>query len=69
VVPTVDITFGARMLPFALRVGAAAADVISFLCLDGPYPHRVTGNRAILATHVVRGSTTRLVLLMSPSAR
>ena len=61
VVPTVDITFGARMLPFALRVGAAAADVIRFLCLDGPYsPHRgVTGNRAILATHVVRGSTTR----------
>jgi len=58
------------MLPFALRVGAAAADVISFLCLDGPYsPHRVTGNLAILATHVVRDSTTRLVPLMSPSPR
>ena len=60
-VPTIDITFGTRMLPFAVRVSAAATDVITFLGLDGAYsPQRITGNRAILTKHVVRGSTTPL---------
>jgi hypothetical protein len=42
VVPTIDITFGTRMLPFAVRVSAAATDVISFLGLDVAYSPQST---------------------------
>jgi uncharacterized membrane protein YoaK (UPF0700 family) len=64
-VPSVDDSRGLRLLPALLSVVAGSADVISFLGLGGLFVAHITGNLAILAAHLVTGSSGSVALLLS----
>ena len=64
-VPSVDISFNTKLLPFVLSVVAGAADIISFLGLGGLFTAHITGNLVILAAHLVSGGTTQLAPMLS----
>jgi uncharacterized membrane protein YoaK (UPF0700 family) len=64
-VPTVDDAPGLQVLVIVLSVVAGSADVISFLGLGGLFVAHITGNLAILAAHLVTGSSGSVALLLS----
>lgn len=63
--PSVDTSFGTRLLPFVLSVTAGSVDVISFLSLGGLFTAHITGNLVILAAHVVDGGTAPMAPMLS----
>jgi len=63
-VPSVDSTWGTRLLPTVLSLTAGSADVISFLGL-GLFNSHITGNLVILAAHLVNGESASVALLLS----
>src|ERR1700716_1554731 len=62
--PSVDSTWGTRLLPTVLSLTAGSADVISFLGL-GLFNAHITGNLVILAAHLVNGESASVALLLS----
>jgi uncharacterized membrane protein YoaK (UPF0700 family) len=63
--PSVDGARRLRLLPTVLSMIAGSADVISFLGLGGLFVAHITGNLAILAAHVVTGTSMGVALLLS----
>jgi uncharacterized membrane protein YoaK (UPF0700 family) len=63
--PSVDSTWGTRLLPTVLSVTAGSADVISFLGLGGLFNSHITGNLVILAAHLVNGESAPVAHLLS----
>ncbi len=55
-VPSVDDSFGLKLLPALLSVVAGSADVISFLGLRALFVAHITGNLIIIAAHLVTGT-------------
>ena len=64
-VPSVDSTFGTKLLPSVLGFTAGAVDAISFLGLGGLFAAHVTGNLVILAAHLVNGGTAPVAHILS----
>src|SRR3981081_3023757 len=62
--PSVDSTWGTRLLPTVLSLTAGSADVISFLGL-GVFNSHITGNFVVLAAHLVNGESASVALLLS----
>src|SRR3979411_2843530 len=62
--PSVDSTWGTRLLPTVLSLTAGSADVISFLGL-GLFNSHITGNFVLLAAHLVNGESASVALLLS----
>src|SRR3981081_3235868 len=62
--PSVDSTWGTRLLPTVLSLTAGSADVISFLGL-GLFNSHITGNFVILAGPLVNGESASVALLLS----
>ena len=52
-VPSVDDSFGLKLLPALLSIVAGSADVISFLGLKALFVAHITGNLIIIAAHLV----------------
>jgi uncharacterized membrane protein YoaK (UPF0700 family) len=63
--PSVDSTFGTKLLPSVLGLTAGAVDAISFLGLGGLFAAHVTGNLVILAAHLVNGGAAPVVHILS----
>jgi uncharacterized membrane protein YoaK (UPF0700 family) len=63
--PSVDSSFGAKLLPSVLSLTAGSVDVISFLGLGGLFTAHITGNLVILAAHVADGRTAEWAPLLS----
>jgi uncharacterized membrane protein YoaK (UPF0700 family) len=63
--PSVDSTWGMRLLPTILSLTAGSMDVISFLGLGGLFTAHITGNLVILAAHLVNGGSAPVALLLS----
>jgi len=63
--PSVDSSLGTKLLPGVLSVIAGSVDVISFLGLGGLFTAHITGNLAILASHVVSGGDAPLAAMLS----
>ncbi len=55
-VPSVDDSFGLKLLPAILSIVAGSADVISFLGLRALFVAHITGNLIIVAAHLVTGT-------------
>jgi uncharacterized membrane protein YoaK (UPF0700 family) len=55
-VPSVDDSFGLKVLPAILSIVAGSADVISFLGLRALFVAHITGNLIIIAAHLVTGT-------------
>ena len=55
-VPSVDDSFGLKLLPALLSMVAGSADVISFLGLRALFVAHITGNLIIIAAHLVTGT-------------
>jgi uncharacterized membrane protein YoaK (UPF0700 family) len=55
-VPSVDDSFGLKLLPAILSIVAGSADVISFLGLRALFVAHITGNLIIIAAHLVTGT-------------
>jgi uncharacterized membrane protein YoaK (UPF0700 family) len=63
--PSVDSSFGTKLLPSVLSLTAGSVDVISFLGLGGLFTAHITGNLVILAAHVVSGEEAQLAPMLS----
>jgi uncharacterized membrane protein YoaK (UPF0700 family) len=63
--PSVDSSFGTKMLPSVLSVIAGSADAISFLGLGGLFTAHITGNLVILAAHIVSRGDAPLAAMLS----
>jgi uncharacterized membrane protein YoaK (UPF0700 family) len=63
--PSVDSSWGMKMLPSMLSMIAGSVDVISFLGLGGLFAAHITGNLILIAAHVVSGTGVRTVHLLS----
>jgi hypothetical protein len=55
-VPSVDDSFGLKLLPIVLSIVAGSADVVSFLGLRALFVAHITGNLIIIAAHLVTGT-------------
>jgi uncharacterized membrane protein YoaK (UPF0700 family) len=64
-VPSVDSSFGTKLLPGVLSVIAGSVDVIGFVGLGGLFTAHITGNLVVLAAHVVTGRTASLAPILS----
>jgi uncharacterized membrane protein YoaK (UPF0700 family) len=64
-VPSVEDSLAARLLPFVLSLIAGSMDVIGFLGLDGLFTAHITGNLVVLAAHIVTGSDASVSLAIS----
>jgi uncharacterized membrane protein YoaK (UPF0700 family) len=64
-VPPVEDSLAARLLPFVLSLIAGSVDVIGFLGLDGLFTAHITGNLVVLAAHIVAGSDASVSLVIS----
>jgi uncharacterized membrane protein YoaK (UPF0700 family) len=64
-VPSVEDSLAARLLPFVLSLIAGSVDVIGFLGLDGLFTAHITGNLVVLAAHIVAGSDASVSLVIS----
>jgi hypothetical protein len=64
-VPSVEDSLAARLLPFVLSLIAGSVDVIGFLALDGLFTAHITGNLVVLAAHIVAGSDASVSLVIS----
>src|SRR5437016_2707191 len=64
-VPSVDDSFGLKLLPALLSMVAGSADAISFLGLGGLFVAQITGNLIILAAHLVTGAAVHFNALLS----
>src|SRR5207249_10979141 len=66
-IPSVDDSFGTKLLPFVLGLIAGSVDVIGFLGLNGLLTAHITGNLVILAAHIVaRGEASPALLISVP---
>ena len=63
--PSVDSSFGMKMLPGVLSMIAGSADVIGFLGLGGLFVAHITGNLILIAAHIVNGTGVPTVHLLS----
>lgn len=64
-VPSVDGSFGLKLLPLVLSVIAGTTDVISFLGLGGLFTAHITGNLVILAAHFATGGAAPVAAMLS----
>jgi uncharacterized membrane protein YoaK (UPF0700 family) len=64
-IPSVDSSFGTRLLPTLLSIIAGSVDAIGFLGLGGLFTAHVTGNLVILAAHVVSGGEAPVAPMLS----
>jgi uncharacterized membrane protein YoaK (UPF0700 family) len=65
VLPSVDRSVAAKLLPFALSIVAGSVDVIGFLALDGLFTAHITGNIVVLAARFVAGGEAPLSHLLA----
>ena len=63
--PSVDSSFGMKMLPGVVSMIAGSVDVISFLGLGGLFTAHITGNLILIAAHIVSGTGVSPVHLLS----
>jgi uncharacterized membrane protein YoaK (UPF0700 family) len=63
--PSVDRSFGTKLLPSVLSLTAGSVDVISFFGLGGLFTAHITGNLVILAAHLVSGGAAPLAPMLS----
>src|SRR5713226_6958726 len=63
--PSIESSFGTRLLPTVLSVIAGSVDAIGFLGLGGLFTAHVTGNLVILAGHLVSGSGAPVAPMLS----
>jgi uncharacterized membrane protein YoaK (UPF0700 family) len=64
-VPSVDSSWGMKMLPSMLSMIAGSVDVISFLGLGGLFAAHITGNLILIAAHIVSGTAVNPAQLLS----
>jgi len=63
--PSIESSFGTRLLPTVLSIIAGSVDAIGFLGLGGLFTAHVTGNLVILAAHLVSGSGAPVAPMLS----
>ena len=63
--PSVDSSWGMKMLPSMLSMIAGSVDVISFLGLGGLFAAHITGNLILIAAHIVSGTAVSPQHLLS----
>lgn len=63
--PSVDASFGMKVLPTVLSMTAGSVDVISFLGLGGLFTAHITGNLVMLASRIVTGGEAPLAPMLS----
>ena len=63
--PSVDSSWGMKMLPSVLSMIAGSADVIGFLGLGGLFIAHITGNLILIAAHIVSGTGVKPAHLLS----
>src|SRR5713226_1198784 len=63
--PSIESSFGTKLLPTVLSVIAGSVDAIGFLGLGGLFTAHVTGNLVILAAHLVSGGEAPVAPMLS----
>jgi uncharacterized membrane protein YoaK (UPF0700 family) len=63
--PSIDRSLALTLLPAVLGVIAGSTDIITYLGLGGLFSAHITGNLALLAAHLVTGSTARAALILA----
>ena len=63
--PSVDSSWGMKMLPSALSMIAGSADAIGFLGLGGLFIAHITGNLILIAAHILSGTAVSPLHLLS----
>jgi len=63
--PSVDSSWGMKMLPSVLSMIAGSADVIGFLGLGGLFIAHITGNLILIAAHILSGTAVSPLHVLS----